>query len=101
RPPVARVSSERWCESDVALLDEAHELLSGPGRTYGHIVADEAQDLSPMQLRMLAGRATTGSVTILGDLAQGASIWAHDRWDELVDHLRVPKGWRMQELRLG
>ena len=101
RPPVARVSGERWCESDVALLDEAQELLTGAGRTYGHIVADEAQDLSPMQLRMLARRSTTGSITILGDLAQGASIWAHDEWDELIAHLRVPQGWRRRELRLG
>jgi hypothetical protein len=53
---------QRWATSDVPLLDEARSLL-GPRprdeeegvRTYGHIVVDEAQDLSPMQLRMLSG----------------------------------------------
>jgi DNA helicase IV len=65
------------------------------------VVVDEAQDLSPMQLRMLARRCPLGSMTILGDLAQGTGVWAHDSWDEVIAHLPAPDGSRVEELRLG
>ncbi len=90
-----------WTAADAALVDEAHALLHGPGRTYGHVVVDEAQDLSPMQLRMLARRAPAGSVTVLGDLAQATGPWAHRSWGEVVDTLPRPSGWREAELTLG
>jgi DNA helicase IV len=85
----------------VALLDEASALISGPGRTYGHVVVDEAQDLSPMQLRVIARRAPAGSVTVLGDLAQATGVWAHAGWHDVAAHLATPAGWREVELRLG
>ena len=50
-------------------------------RTYGHIIVDEAQDLSPMQLRMLARRSLNGSMTIVGDIAQATGAWAHADWE--------------------
>jgi DNA helicase IV len=90
-----------WSEADIPLLDEAHDQLSGQARTYGHVVVDEAQDLSPMQLRMLGRRCPSGSMTILGDLAQGTGVWAHDRWEDVLAHLPAPKGVRIEELRLG
>ena len=55
---------------DLALLDEAAFFTGGRSRWSGHIVVDKAQDLTPMQFRMIARRAPSGSVTILGDLAQ-------------------------------
>jgi len=90
-----------WTAADVALLDEASYLISGEVSTYGHIVVDEAQDLSPMQLRMVGRRSPSGSVTILGDLAQASSAWAPATWDDVVSHLATPAGWRLAELRLG
>ncbi|MDH3294112.1 MAG: AAA family ATPase, partial [Acidimicrobiia bacterium] len=78
-----------WTTDDVPVLDEAYEIL-GPRptkkaqdevRTYGHIVVDEAQDLSPMQLRMVARRSLNGSMTLVGDIAQATGAWAHDDWD--------------------
>ena len=45
-------------------------------RSYGHIVVDEVQDLSPMQLRMLARRSLSGSITVVGDIAQATGPWA-------------------------
>ena len=45
-------------------------------RSYGHIVVDEVQDLSPMQLRMLARRSLSGSMTVVGDIAQATGPWA-------------------------
>ena len=45
-------------------------------RSFGHIVVDEVQDLSPMQLRMLARRSLSGSMTVVGDIAQATGPWA-------------------------
>jgi DNA helicase IV len=72
--------------------------------TFGHIVVDEAQELSEMAWRMLMRRCPTRSMTIVGDLAQtgtraGASTWTHmlrphvgDRWRlaELTVNYRTP-----------
>jgi DNA helicase IV len=93
--------SKAWTDADLALLDEAEALIHGAGRTYGHIVVDEAQDLSPMQLRMLARRCPSGSMTILGDVAQGIGVWAIDHWEEAFAHLATPNGVRIEELHLG
>jgi DNA helicase IV len=92
---------EPWTSADIALIDEASQLVSGRGRSYGHIVVDEAQDLSPMQLRMLGRRCPTASMTLLGDLAQATGAWAYDSWDELLSPLDTPDGARTVELRLG
>lgn len=93
--------SEPWTDADLALIDQAVELISGTARTYGHVVVDEAQDLSPMQVRMLARRCPAGSVTVLGDLAQATGVWGRDDWRETVVHLPQPKGWQHRDLRLG
>jgi DNA helicase IV len=65
-----RRRGEGWSDGDVPLLDEARSLLGTPPRAYGHVIVDEAQDLTPMQLRMIARRAREGALTILGDVAQ-------------------------------
>ncbi len=59
-------------------------------RTFGHVVIDEAQDLSPMQLRMIGRRVPSGSMTIVGDLGQASGSWAPRTWDEVVAHLPSP-----------
>ena len=48
--------------------------------TYGHIVVDEAQDLSPMELRVLRRRDLTGSMTIVGDMAQATTASSSASW---------------------
>jgi DNA helicase IV len=88
-----------WGEHDVALLDEARALVSEPPRTYGHVIVDEAQDLTPMQLRMVARRARAGSLTVLGDIAQATGPVVHDRWDEVLALLDAPAGSEVAELR--
>ena len=98
-----------WTVDDVPVLDEARELLGPkPGRsvddefrTYGHIVVDEAQDLSPMQLRMLTRRSLNGSMTIVGDIAQSTGAWAHAGWDEILEHLPDRRPPRLAELTVG
>ena len=95
------LKTEPWTEQDGPLVDEAAELIEGRLRTYGHAVVDEAQDLSPMQARMLARRVPSGSMTILGDIAQGTGVWGRDAWEDLLQHLPAPDGVRIEELRLG
>ncbi|MDA9359988.1 AAA family ATPase [bacterium] len=98
-----------WSAHDVPLLDEVNRLV-GPTsglnkdhgvRTYGHIVIDEAQDLSPMQLHMVARRSLGGSMTIVGDIAQATSAWAHDSWESVTEHLPIHKGIQRYELTVG
>ena len=103
-----------WTVDDVPLLDEARALL-GPVprrkrqarspddevRTYGHIVVDEAQDLSPLQLRMLTRRSLNGSMTVVGDIAQSTGAWAHNDWQEVLEHLPNRRPSRRAELTVG
>jgi DGQHR domain-containing protein len=89
-PALERLDDMKWSASDVPLVDEAEAQLGGrPARTYVHLVLDEAQDLSPMQLRMLGRRCPSRSLTVLGDLAQGTSPWAPTTWDEVAAHLGI------------
>ncbi|MFD4832664.1 HelD family protein [Streptomyces uncialis] len=87
RPFTAR--SARWSAADLVLLDELAGLLEPPAG-HGHIVVDEAQDLSPMQCRAIGRRALHGSLTVLGDLAQGTTPWAARSWPEQLAHLGCP-----------
>jgi DNA helicase IV len=115
------VEAVEWTNDDAPLLDEANAIL-GPRprsrrqrqaaldagmalddevRTYGHILVDEAQDLSPMQLRMLTRRSLNGSMTIVGDIAQSTGQWSHASWDEILDLLPDKRPARRAELTIG
>jgi DNA helicase IV len=75
--------------ADIVLLDEIQAQLQPltTQQTYGHIVIDEAQDLSPMECRAIARRCPPGSLTVLGDLAQGTTPWAAADWKSQMGHL--------------
>ena len=88
-----------WSDGDVALLDEARSLLDAAPHVYGHVIVDEAQDLTPMQLRMIARRSRDGSLTILGDVAQATGAIAYRRWEELLPHLSHGDEAVVEELR--
>ncbi|WP_019869606.1 HelD family protein [Salinispora oceanensis] len=83
------VKSVRWSSADLVLLDEAAGLLEREPSLH-HIIIDEAQDLSPMQCRAIARRTTHGSITLLGDLAQGTAPWSATDWAESLRHLGKP-----------
>ena len=87
----ATVARARWSRADLPLLDEAAHLLERV-TAYPHVVLDEAQDLSPMQLRAVGRRAAGGSLTVLGDLAQGTTAWAATDWGDVLEHLGKPDG---------
>jgi DNA helicase IV len=89
----------RWSDQDVPLLDEARTLLAGAPRSYGHVIVDEAQDLSPMQLLAISRRAVDGSLTILGDVAQATGPVVYRRWQELEPYLPDEAELEIEELR--
>ncbi|MGY5114361.1 HelD family protein [Streptomyces sp. 900105755] len=97
--PVRSVKAAKWSAADAVLIDETTDLVQ---RTHslGHVVLDEAQDLSPMQYRAVGRRCTTGSATVLGDLAQGTTPWATRSWDEALAHLGKADGV-IEELTAG
>ena len=109
RPRAGHASEVTWSFQDVPVLDEARALLGyRPGHreedavlTYGHIVVDEAQDLSPMELRMIARRSLNGSMTVVGDIAQATGSWAHDGWESVLEGLPDRRPPRRVELTLG
>ncbi len=87
--PVRSPGSTRWSAADAVLLDELADLLERTA-SLGHVVLDEAQDLSAMQLRAVGRRCATGSLTVLGDLAQGTTPWATPSWEQSLAHLGKP-----------
>ncbi|MEU7135510.1 ATP-binding domain-containing protein [Streptomyces sp. NPDC046261] len=97
--PARGVRSATWSAADAVLIDEAADLVARTP-SLGHVVLDEAQDLSPMQYRAVGRRCTTGSATILGDLAQGTTPWATDSWEEALAHLGKPEA-AVEELTQG
>ena len=113
RPRRDTVDDVRWTPADVALLDDAREILGPiPGRdgkideadeirTFGHIVIDEVQDLTPMQLKMASRRSLNGSLTVVGDIAQATGPLAPDSWDDVLAHLPDKKPSRVVGLSVG
>ena len=109
RERVSQPDDLLWTASDAPLLDEARAVLGArPGRreedtvrTYGHIVVDEVQDLSPMDLRMLDRRSLNGSMTVVGDIAQATGAWAHNDWEGILRHLPDRRPPVRHELTVG
>ena len=123
RPRLDDVTKVRWTDNDAALLDEARSYLGSkptrgqnqngqhghaPGqpdndeiRTYGHIVVDEVQDLTPMQLRMVSRRSLNGSMTVVGDIAQATGALAPNDWADVLRYLPEHKPSRVIGLSVG
>ncbi|WP_031509445.1 HelD family protein [Streptomyces megasporus] len=97
--PPRGVRSAVWSAADAVLIDEATDLVRRTP-SLGHVVLDEAQDLSPMQYRAVGRRCATGSATVLGDLAQGTTPWATASWAEALAHLGKPDA-AVEELTRG
>ncbi|MFE1071039.1 ATP-binding domain-containing protein [Streptomyces sp. NPDC058783] len=99
RPRADNADDELWTQDDLVCLEELRFLIAGdtPQR-YRHIVIDEAQDLTPMQARSLRRRCPTGSMTVLGDLAQATGPHAYTGWERLGGLLSDHGDWRVAEL---
>ncbi|MGD0703852.1 MAG: ATP-binding domain-containing protein [Trebonia sp.] len=99
-PKVPRgLASAPWTRADQVLIDEAADLIERTP-SIAHVVVDEAQDLSPMEVRAIGRRCATGAATVLGDIAQGTTPWAATSWPELLAHLGKP-GAAVRELDVG
>ncbi|MCW2897658.1 MAG: helD [Actinomycetia bacterium] len=91
--------SAPWTRADQVLIDEAADLIERTP-SIAHIVVDEAQDLSPMEVRAIGRRCATGAATVLGDIAQGTTPWAATSWPTLLSHLGKPDA-SVRELDVG
>jgi DNA helicase IV len=91
--------SARWSRADQVLIDEAGDLIERTP-SLAHVVVDEAQDLSPMECRAIGRRCSTGSATVLGDIAQGTTPWAATSWPAMLSHLGKPEA-AVRELEVG
>ncbi len=89
RPPRSPASAS-WSAADAVLIDEVSDLIERTA-SLAHIVVDEAQDLSAMACRAIGRRCTTGSVTVLGDIAQGTTAWAARSWPQMLADLGKPE----------
>ncbi|WUR62393.1 AAA family ATPase [Micromonospora chokoriensis] len=101
---ITAVSAEpaQWASSDIPLLDALADLLGegdAPqpqgefvadrarrqrGWVYGHVVIDEAQELSEMQWHMVLRRCPSRSITAVGDIDQAEAAHRHTSWAEAV-----------------
>jgi len=97
--PPRSAGATKWSRADLVLIDEAADLIERTP-SIAHVVVDEAQDLSPMEVRAIGRRCATGAATILGDIAQGTTPWAATSWESLLSHLGKP-GAAVQELDVG
>ena len=91
--------SAKWSLHDAVLIGEATDLMERTP-SLGHVVLDEAQDLSAMMLRSVGRQAATGSMTVLGDLAQATTPWSVGSWSQALDLLGQADA-AIEELTLG
>jgi DNA helicase IV len=89
KPPRGPASAP-WSAADAVLIDEVADQVERTA-SLAHIVVDEAQDLSAMACRAIGRRAATGSVTVLGDIAQGTTAWAAESWEQMLADLGKPE----------
>ncbi|WP_404816272.1 HelD family protein [Streptomyces thermolineatus] len=101
RSLLLRGSDDPWTDADVPLLDEAASLVDGPpGRTYGHVVVDEAQELTAMQWRMIVRRCPARAMTLVGDFAQAGPVAAARDWKEALGPHVGPR-FKLHNLTVG
>ncbi|MGN6473571.1 MAG: HelD family protein [Mycobacteriales bacterium] len=78
----------------------AERAAGDPDWEFGHLIVDEAQELSPMAWRMLVRRCPMRSMTVVGDVDQLASPWGTRRWADTLDAV-APDRWEMRELTVN
>ncbi|MDA0563363.1 AAA family ATPase [Streptomonospora sp. S1-112] len=101
RSLLLRRPDDPWTDADAALLDEAASLVDGPPeRTYGHVVVDEAQELTAMQWRMIVRRCPARAMTLVGDFAQAGPVATARDWKEALSP-HVGPWFRLHDLTVS
>ena len=101
RPGAKGPGDQRWTRADAVLLDEAKYVLRGRNGGWRYIIVDEAQNLTPMQLRMVGRRSSTGDLTLVGDLGQATGPHRYGDWHEILGHIASKKPANIEELERG
>jgi DNA helicase IV len=103
-PPLETETFVHWIASRNTRVAAAGSLeeraLADRAWAYGHVVVDEAQELSAMAWRMLLRRCPSRSMTVVGDLAQTGAAGGADSWAQVLDPL-VPGSWRTARLTMN
>jgi len=95
----ARTLAERH-QVGGASMTTAERAAGDRGWAYGHVIVDEAQELSAMTWRTVMRRVPTRSLTVVGDIAQRSSAAGARSWGEMLD--RYVKGrWREERLTVN
>ncbi len=97
--PSAEQLADRFAESDPSLT-VAERAEADRTWAYGHLVVDEAQELSPMTWRLLMRRCPSRSMTLVGDVAQVGSAAGASSWGEVLDRY-VQDRWRIELLTVN
>ncbi|WP_129336842.1 HelD family protein [Cellulomonas endophytica] len=95
----AELLADRFTAGGPALTT-AERAAADRSWTYGHVVVDEAQELSAMAWRVLVRRVPTRSLTIVGDVAQTSAPAGAHRWSEALDPV-LRGSWRQAELTVN
>ncbi|MBD8042849.1 AAA family ATPase [Arthrobacter sp. Sa2BUA2] len=85
-------SEQRLTAADRAAVDRTW--------AFGHVVVDEAQELSAMQWRLLMRRCPLKSFTVVGDIAQTSSAAGATSWQQALDPF-VGERWTLEELTVN
>ncbi|WP_407318226.1 AAA family ATPase [Isoptericola halotolerans] len=95
----AQTLADRFAPSG-PVLTTAERAAADRSWTYGHVVVDEAQELSPMAWHAIVRRVPTRSLTIVGDVAQTSSAAGAGSWPDALDPV-LRDGWRLSELTVS
>jgi DNA helicase IV len=94
----ARTFAERYAQTDTRT--SAERAAADRTWVFGHIIVDEAQELSPMAWRLLMRRVPSRSMTVVGDVAQTGELAGTTTWDQVFEPY-VAQRWRMTELTVN
>ncbi len=89
-----------WNRDPGQQLTTAERAWADPNWAYGHVIVDEAQELSAMAWRMVMRRIPTRSLTVVGDVAQRGSAAGARSWAEMLDPY-VRGRWREELLTVN
>ncbi|HVV77651.1 MAG TPA: ATP-binding domain-containing protein [Mycobacteriales bacterium] len=92
--------AERFGERGASGLTITERAAGDPDWEFGHLIVDEAQELSPMAWRMLVRRCPMRSMTVVGDVDQLAAPWGTRRWADTLDDV-APDRWEARELTVN